>query len=1415
MSGITDKFRKWMSGKSSEDALPAESAIESFAAKSRSKKVEGVIHFALQEIKRALKTPRKDLSPLLKEGGDRLEQLGESRIVLYEAAARAFPDQDDLCLKLSDIYDKAHRDDEAAQSQHRLAMEIRPRQTALRLRLARCMGRAGRHKERIALCQRILNDLDTTAVRPEDPPREIPAIRREATLALADSFVALGSASQQAIQAYRKALSLEPGHVERTVSLGVAYARERQTTKEARLAIGAALELRCDDPLLNAAIAQIESASGDSQAAIRRLRKAISAHPDDPTLLEIIQELGLDLSQVLEPAEPASVAGEPAAPGPAPDVMAAPPPSSAASAVASAPISAPFAPAARESKFEAFERSILQESKALRKSRLAPAAFKQMVAQIVKSGADSPQAIRMLREAIAEEPKNLENRRVLIEAHLRQGETAAALHETLRLLRYDSSGAATIETAARALLAFLSASNELAREGSEWIADILSLGPDIVPVINRAAQIAPNSHALLNLAAVVLTRQLQTGPEDLQLCRRALELGHFDYEVAQFLANEYRRQGRHDERLEILWMAFRAAPPQASAQKSDERFAAQTQCREDLLGALAQQLYEDGADDEEAGRVYREFLAQRPGYGELTLFVARHYYNNERMLQDLDFAFQSAAAMNPDDVNLAITAARLASRRGDCITAQNLLLPFIPNQEKILKFLGDVLSASDQLTEGLIAKLEKLYLQFPETANVILALAFAYLVEGQTDAVAATVYEQARHLRPGDMRFPLMLAQCYSNLLADEEALDAYQQVLRQAPDDPAIITQMARFYTMTRLASVRRGKVGDAEELIRKQTFEVLEKAMGLHSGNPEIQLAYGRALHSAGRCEEALPWIKSAVAAEPRIRPRASACLKDLLRLSSHHAPTHILLTDLLIADGQYHQALEIIRNLYGTPHAPIGDLIDCLDRIATAAAQSSSPMDHPGEIAMEKAVLLKSVGMFQESLEELRAIIQAHPDNDIFRQEYEEVLEMVCRSNKSETLYTELAHHYLATNQIPRAVTFLQARLHEHDESANYRRLLGMAMMRAGHLDLARREFKRLPLHESLKPALYDLANEYARLRQYERAIETVDRIREVDSAYGDIERLRELWVAQGARLSTGGMVAPLEMAGLNATARRRYELLEEIGRGAFGQVFKAFDHEFDEVVALKILPEEYQIDPGVLERFRLEAKAARRLTHRNIVRIHDIGEEEGRKYISMEFVDGSTLERKLVENPRPPLADICHIIYQIAQALRHAHAQGVIHRDVKPANVLLTSQDVVKLSDFGVAVLRSREASAPTPATGAGAGAGDPRASGVVGTPLYMSPEQVKSRPADARSDLYSLGIVLYEMLAGRPPFPDGNIALRHIQEKPAPPDTPYHELAAIALKCLQKNPAERYQNAAELIQHLKRVAEQEIIRLEEE
>jgi serine/threonine protein kinase len=262
--------------------------------------------------------------------------------------------------------------------------------------------------------------------------------------------------------------------------------------------------------------------------------------------------------------------------------------------------------------------------------------------------------------------------------------------------------------------------------------------------------------------------------------------------------------------------------------------------------------------------------------------------------------------------------------------------------------------------------------------------------------------------------------------------------------------------------------------------------------------------------------------------------------------------------------------------------------------------------------------------------------------------------------------------------------------------------------------------------------------------------------------------------------------------------RYEIIKELGRGAMGVVYEAKDPLIDRLVAVKTIHLQ-EMEPNQRKeyeaRFYQEARAAGRMNHPNIVTIHDLGETGGMAYIAMELLEGCELQNLLKDGQRMPVEQTLNIAIQVSTGLAYAHEHGIIHRDVKPSNIMVLKNNQVKIADFGIAHMDTSLLSTQT--------------GQVMGSPLYMSPEQVLNRTVDSRSDIFSFGTLLFRMLTGKMPFTGDNahsVMYQIVHENPQNPGSLNSEvpemLDSIVTKCLSKEPQDRYQDAHKLADDLR-------------
>jgi serine/threonine protein kinase/CHASE2 domain-containing sensor protein len=396
-------------------------------------------------------------------------------------------------------------------------------------------------------------------------------------------------------------------------------------------------------------------------------------------------------------------------------------------------------------------------------------------------------------------------------------------------------------------------------------------------------------------------------------------------------------------------------------------------------------------------------------------------------------------------------------------------------------------------------------------------------------------------------------------------------------------------------------------------------------------------------------------------------------------------------------------------------------------------------------------------------------------------------------SATIFLVIGHLAITTK---RFLMTEAGKVKSDEESAETNRMMGLALQGQGQLDMAFDRYRRVPLNDAVMGNLYSLAMDFERKRQFNKAEAVYEHMATFDKDYKDIKakvnrakNLSETVILGGGSSHPGGTML-LEGGGVEKPMLGRYQVEKELGKGAMGVVYLGKDPKIGRVVAIKTmaLSQEFAGDELIdaRERFFREAETAGRLQHQNIVTIFDAGEEHDLAYIAMEFLKGRELADHCKGDNLLPIPAVLSIVARVAEALAYAHKQNVVHRDIKPANIMYElASDTVKVTDFGIA----RITDSSKTKTGL-----------VLGTPSFMSPEQLAGKKVDGRSDLYSLGVMLFQMLAGVLPFRGDSMAelMFKIANEEAPdirvirPELTI-AIADIVALSLSKRPETRYQD----------------------
>jgi|GEM_PF-580766 len=683
-----------------------------------------------------------------------------------------------------------------------------------------------------------------------------------------------------------------------------------------------------------------------------------------------------------------------------------------------------------------------------------------------------------------------------------------------------------------------------------------------------------------------------------------------------------------------------------------------------------------------------------------------------------------------------------------------------PRDEKALDLLIRCLSSGEVFDERIMYFLEKLHHRDPENDKITLALAFLYSVQKNYNITTLGIYLSAIRNRPNDIKLLSGLARCYEQAGNTDLALEIYERIQAIIPDDKTILVSLAHTYMKL--------------EMETPESLIIIKRAADSEPGDQELQMHLAQLSFKKGDIYQGLEIIDRHLEHEPRSLDTVIDYLENMKGSPFWKPELYIKMGYLYIEKECYEEALNQFSYLSSNYGRYCGDLIEGYNRIIHKEPNYL-------RARIERGVILKILGNYEEAIADLESSYALAGENPNVMYELAECYSAYAAHTRNPTieLLTKLGQLYFDLEEYEKCIEVYQQLLRKDRKSREAILHIGKAFYKKNDLSLALQYFSRLEMSEEVKELLYDLGDDFYTKGDVDKAIEAYNQILAADITYRDvavkISELREEIIDGSSSRRRRDII----IQQLSQKAQQRFDLMEEVGRGTMGVVFKAYDKELDEIVALKILSEKFSEDQDAQERFRLEVKSARRLSHENVVRIHDLGEEAGRKYISMEYVDGGDLKQLLVAQKRLSLKQVKEFVSQIASALSAAHKLGIIHRDIKPANILLTKDKVCKITDFGIATIL-KESHNLSPDI-------------IVGTPLYMSPEQSEGKTLGPPSDIYSLGVVMYEMLTGSPPFKFGNIAYHHIFTKPPRMKGIDKEVESIVMKSLEKKPSKRFQD----------------------
>jgi len=820
--------------------------------------------------------------------------------------------------------------------------------------------------------------------------------------------------------------------------------------------------------------------------------------------------------------------------------------------------------------------------------------------------------------------------------------------------------------------------------------------------------------------------------------------------------------------------------------------------------------------DDDAKNTFLKFLKHEPNNNEVLQALVEIFYYAGEFAGDAVQVYHKSYEQNPEHPTTLKALARVAKLSSDHELSIKVVEPLIKTGYAENEHTVQLANAYVTLkkVESRTEKVLRDALRVDRDNEKITSALARYLAsDNRDDAESLVIYENHLENDPDDIEVSTQLVRAFARAARQQDALELALQLKEKHPNDSMVENIVA-------FAQLQGNKLDEAvseyESILERDpsnedaqlhlaeayaykmrtdsdAAQLYERALRMQPNNSTILLAMARVDIERNDTVKAIQNYQKFLKVEPNQEDRLITEVTEALEKQPDAIRIRWFLCEVLVGYGRLREAMEQLNTVYKAAPSQGKNILNAVEKVLAKDKKNITALATKGRI-------MADLGKAEEAMDLLEDAIKLQPNNQDVAGALISVYEKSLKKRESSETRFRMGRLYFILENYDEAIAQFQRTAQDYRTEADSGKMLGRCFVEKNMYDQAFAEFQKLVVDEEVKELMYDLAKKYESAGDINGAKNVYRQIFAADIGYKDVKARFEALSNPDSSMSMMGEGDNYErtsvMQGMNEQAKRRYELLDELGRGAMGIVYKAKDKELDEVVALKILPDQLSENQEAVRRFKIEARNARKLSHPNIVRIHDIGEEAGKKYISMEFVDGSDLKKKVKTEGRFKLDEFFKYSSDIASALGYAHTLGIVHRDIKPANIMLDVSDMVKVTDFGIAKLLDSASDGEGTMVGA-----------VIGTPLYMSPEQVQGVPVDNRADLYAFGVMMYEFLNTKPPFTKGDLAYQHIHEQPPRIEDVPDEIWNIIAKCLEKDKDNRYANAEEIVDALREAKKQ--------